>query len=73
MCCFRVRPPAQRCAGRAPSQAAPEGSRQSDLKSKPYIFDDHDQEWQLDAEGLLLFAWALDVRGGDVGPHDLED
>ena len=37
------------------------------------VLDDHDEEGELDAEGLVGVGWAGDVVGGDVGAHDLED
>jgi hypothetical protein len=38
----------------------------------PYVFDDHDQEGQLDAERLLGVSGALDESGADIGAHDLQ-
>ena len=40
---------------------------------KLYIFDDHDQELKLDAEGQLLFGRRGDVGRAHVGAHDLQD
>lgn len=37
------------------------------------VFDDHDQERQLDGQGLLWVEGSVDVVGGHVGSHDLED
>ena len=37
------------------------------------VLDDHDEEGELDAEGLVGVGGAGDVVGGDVGAHDLED
>ena len=38
-----------------------------------YVLDDHNQEGQLDCEGLLSINWARDVVGGNVGTHDFEN
>ena len=38
---------------------------------KLYIFDDHDQELEFDAQGQLLLGGRGDVRGAHVGAHDL--
>ena len=38
-----------------------------------YILDDHDEEGQLNAEGLVGVGGACDVVRGDVSAHDLED
>ena len=37
-----------------------------------YVLDDHDQEGQLDAQGLVCVGGAGDEGGGHVGAHDLE-
>lgn len=39
----------------------------------PHVFDDHDQEGQLDAQRLLGVRRACDVGGGHVGARDFED
>lgn len=38
-----------------------------------YILDDHDEEWELDAECLLRICWTRNEIGGYVGAHDFED
>ena len=38
-----------------------------------YVFDDHDQEGQLDGERLLGVKRARDEVSADVCAHDLED
>ena len=38
-----------------------------------YILDDHDEERQLDAEGLVGVGWASDEVGRDVGSHDFKN
>jgi hypothetical protein len=38
-----------------------------------YVLDNHDQEGEFDAQGLLGVEGRVDVVGGDVGAHDLED
>jgi hypothetical protein len=38
-----------------------------------HIFHDHDEVWQLDAQGLPGVGRAGDVRGADVGADDLQD
>ena len=35
-----------------------------------YIFDDHEEEGEFDAKGLLILLGAGDEGGGDVGAHD---
>ena len=37
-----------------------------------YILDDHDEEGQFDAEGLLFDLWTGDEGSGDIGAHDFE-
>ena len=37
------------------------------------ILDDHDQEWQLDAQGLGGVSWTGDVCRADVAAHNLQD
>ena len=37
-----------------------------------YIFNDHDEEGQFDAKGLLVLLRAGDEGGGDIGAHDLK-
>ena len=37
-----------------------------------YVLDDHDQEGQLDSEGLLCLDRASDEVGRDIGAHDLQ-
>ena len=37
------------------------------------VLDDHDEERQLDAEGLVGISRAGDVVRGDIGSHDFED
>lgn len=37
------------------------------------ILDDHDQKWQLDAQGLGGVSWTGDVGRADVATHDLQD
>ena len=37
-----------------------------------YVLDDHDQEGQLNAEGLVSVGGASDIVSGDVCSHDLE-
>ena len=38
-----------------------------------YVLNDHDQEGELDGEGLLGVNGAGDVVGADVGAHDFEN
>ena len=38
-----------------------------------YVLDDHDQEGQLDGEGLLGVDGACDEVGRHVGAHDFEN
>jgi len=38
-----------------------------------YVLNDHDQEGELDSEGLLGVNGAGDVVGADVGAHDFEN
>jgi len=38
-----------------------------------YVFDNHHQKRQLDAESLLRVSGALDKGGTDVRTHDFED
>ena len=38
-----------------------------------YVLDDHDEEGELDAEGLVSISGAGDVVGGDISTHDFED
>ena len=38
--------------------------------TKMYVFDDHDQEGQLDSKCLFFVGRACDVSGGHIGPHD---
>lgn len=38
-----------------------------------YIFDDHNQKRQLDAQSLLRVGGALNKRGTDVGTHDFKN
>lgn len=40
---------------------------------KSYVFDDHDQEGQLDSESLFFICGAGDVSCGDIGAHDFQD
>ena len=37
------------------------------------ILDDHDQEWQLDAQSLGGVSWTGDVGRADVAAHNLQD
>lgn len=43
-----------------------------DATTAAYIFDDHDQKRQLDAQRFLLFARTRNERGRHVRAHDLE-
>ena len=36
---------------------------------KGYVLDDHDQEGELDSEGLFFIDGAGDVRGGYISAH----
>ena len=36
------------------------------------IFDNHDKEGELDAQGLLGISWTRDISGRNVGAFDLE-
>ena len=36
------------------------------------VLNDHNQEWQLDGEGLLGVQRSVDVVGRDIGAHNLE-
>ena len=38
-----------------------------------YVLDNHDQEGEFDAQSLLGVKRGIDVVGGDIGAHDLED
>ena len=38
-----------------------------------YILDDHDQEGELDSEGLTGIHRACDERSCYISPHDLKD
>ena len=38
-----------------------------------YVLDDHDQEGQLDPQGLVGVGGAGDEGSGHIGAHDLED
>ena len=37
------------------------------------VLDNHDQEWKLDGKGLLWVQWSIDVIGGYISSHDLEN
>ena len=37
------------------------------------VLDDHDQERKLDGKGLLWVQWGVNVVGGYIGAHDLEN
>lgn len=37
------------------------------------VLDDHHQERKFDGKGLLWVKWGVDVVGGDIGAHDLEN
>ena len=37
------------------------------------VLDDHDQERKLDGKGLLWVKWGVDVVGGHISSHNLED
>lgn len=66
---------AHAAAGRRPKAPGSAFARWTRRRTEPisYIFDDHDQKRQLDAERLFLLARALDVRGGHVCSHYLQD
>jgi hypothetical protein len=38
-----------------------------------YILDDHDQEGQLNAQGLVSISGASNIVSGHIGTHDLQD
>ena len=42
------------------------------LASRTYVFDNHNQEWQLDPQGLVLVSGAGDEVCAHVRPHDLQ-
>jgi hypothetical protein len=46
-----------------------------DLKRKVLfqIFNNHDQERQLDAQSSLLLGWTSNVIGRDIGANDFQD
>ena len=46
-----------------------------DLESEVFlqVLDNHDQEGEFDAQSLLGVKRGIDVVGGDIGAHDLED
>lgn len=37
------------------------------------VLDDHDQEWELDGKSLLWVKRSIDVVGGHIGTHDLQN
>ena len=37
------------------------------------ILDDHDQEWQLDAQGFSGVSWTGDIGRANVAAHNLQD
>ena len=38
-----------------------------------YVFNNHDQEGQLDCECLLRVKWASDIVCAHIGAHNFED
>jgi hypothetical protein len=45
----------------------------SKINRKTYVLNDHDEEGQLNTEGLVGVSGACDVVSGDICAHDLED
>ena len=44
-----------------------------EIIEQTYVFDNHNEERQFDAEGLLRIGGASDVVGGDVSAHDFKN
>ena len=38
-----------------------------------YVFNNHDEEGQLDCKCLLWIKWAGNIIGANIGTHDFED
>ena len=43
------------------------------FKSVTYILNDHHEEGQLNAKGLVSVSWACNIVSRNVSSHDLED
>ena len=43
------------------------------VRFQEYVFDDHDEEGELNAKGVFFILGAGDGCLGDIGAHDFED